>query len=198
MRRETSDFRTEFTITGDEASERKLRDLLAGKSVPTGRIVEVTYRNPDGSTETQRHAEFAQIDKVSYDPAPVIGGREIAAAKVMPVTERIELPPGRSVKEAAYALTPRAEAAIKAFVESVPLTQDAINAGSDALERQIEESFGEPLDAVPDPVEDLQAQAVWRVIRANRLLAEAVEVLGPEAVDLMMHNLAVPELEAAS
>ncbi|TXN56580.1 hypothetical protein [Methylobacterium sp. WL2] len=74
VRRETSDFRTDFAITGDDASLRKLQDLLAGKAVPTGRIVEVTYRVPDGSTEKQRHAEFGQIDRVSYDPAPVTGG----------------------------------------------------------------------------------------------------------------------------
>lgn len=70
----------------DEAGERKLQDLLSGKSVPTGRIVEVTYRLPDGSTHTQRHAEFGSLDKVSYDPPPVVGS-EIAGATVLKATE---------------------------------------------------------------------------------------------------------------
>ncbi|KQP91352.1 hypothetical protein ASF60_18075 [Methylobacterium sp. Leaf113] len=182
----------------DEASERKLRDLLAGKAVPTGRIVEVTYSNPDGCVRTQRHVEFGQIDKVSYDPAPVVVGREIMDAMVLSAFERVDLSPGTNVKEEAYALTPKAEAAIKAFAESVPMTQEAVTAGSDALEREIERSFGEPLDAVPDPVEDLQAQAVRRVIKANTLLAQAVEVLGCEAVDLLMHHLAAPDLSEAA
>lgn len=97
-----------------------------------------------------------------------------------------------------YALTPKAEALVKAFVESVPLTQEAFNAGSDALEKEIERSFDEPLDAVPDEIADHRAEAVRRVIDANRLLAQAVEVLGGEAVDLLMHNLALPDLSEAA
>ncbi|WP_311274024.1 hypothetical protein [Methylobacterium sp. WCS2018Hpa-22] len=97
-----------------------------------------------------------------------------------------------------YGLTPKAEAAIKDFVAGVPLTQAAVTVGSDALEREIERSFDEPLDAVADEIADQRAQAISRVIRANRLLAEAVEVLGPEAVDLLMHNLAAPDLSEAA
>ncbi|MCJ2043162.1 hypothetical protein MKK58_01150 [Methylobacterium sp. J-078] len=81
----------------DEAGERKLKDLLAGKIVPTGRLVEVTYRMPDGSTRTQRHAEFGSLDKVSYDPPPVVGS-EIAGATVLKATETVgqiaEIPVG--------------------------------------------------------------------------------------------------------
>ncbi|MCJ2081544.1 hypothetical protein [Methylobacterium sp. J-090] len=200
----------------DEASERKLQDLLAGKSVPTGRIVEVTQRMPDGSIRTQRHAEFGQIDKVSYSPTPVIGS-EILGATVLSANERVDLRAGGTVEGATYELTPEGAAVIEAFVQSVPLTQEAVSAGGDALERQFDAdpdrylravpglskrdvvaSFEEPLDAAPDPVEDLQAQAVRRVIEANRLLGQAVAVLGPAAVDLMMHHLAAPDLEEAA
>jgi len=72
----------------DEAGERKLQDLLAGKIVPTGRIIEVTYGNPDGTTRTQRHAEFGSLDKVSYDPPPVVGS-EISGATVLKATETV-------------------------------------------------------------------------------------------------------------
>lgn len=114
----------------DEAGERKLQDLLAGKSVPTGRIVEVTYRMRDGSTRTQRHAEFGAIDKVSYDPVPQVGAK-IAGATVLRATQ-----------------TPR----------------------------KLEPRAG----------------AVRDLIEANRLIAEATEVLGHDAVDEILNNLADP------
>lgn len=75
--------------------------------------------------------------------------------------------------------------------------QEAISAGGAALEREIERSFGEPLDAVPDAVADLRAEAISRVIHANLLLAQAGEVLGAKAVELLLENLAAPALEAA-
>lgn len=80
----------------DEAGERKLQDLLAGKSVPTGRIVEVTCRMPDGTTKTERHAEFGKIDAVSYDPTPVVGS-EVAGACVLSVRATVKVPPGKRV-----------------------------------------------------------------------------------------------------
>ncbi|MGE8129104.1 hypothetical protein ACQKQD_19215 [Methylobacterium sp. NPDC080182] len=82
----------------DEAAERKLQDLLAGKSVPTGRLVEVTYRMPNGTTKTVRHAEFGKLDKVSYDPTPVAGA-EIAGARVLSARETVKVPPGEKVVE---------------------------------------------------------------------------------------------------
>lgn len=134
------------------------------------------------------------------------GGYEIVPVQKAPLVEG-----------ATYELTPEGSAAIEAFVQSVPLSQEAISAGGAALEREFDAkpdryiravpglserdvvaSFEEPLDAVPDEIADQRAEAVRRVIQANRLLAEAVAVLGPEAVALMMHNLAAPDLTEAA
>ncbi|CAA2155892.1 hypothetical protein MBRA_01512 [Methylobacterium brachiatum] len=80
----------------DEAGERKIQDLLAGKSVPTGRIVEVTYRMPNGTTKTVRHAEFGKLDSVSYDPLPPVGA-SIEGATVLGARATVKLQPGRRV-----------------------------------------------------------------------------------------------------
>ncbi|MCJ2078116.1 hypothetical protein MKK68_21125 [Methylobacterium sp. E-016] len=144
------------------------------------------------------------LGKAAMDAGVVaIGERPLVPGRSYELPHGTELrwpdPKGGPIKPPElYALTPKAEAAIQAFVESVPLTQSAVSAGSDALEREIDYSFAEPLDAIPDEVSDLRTQAVRDVIAANRLLAQAVEVLGPEAVDLMMHHIAPPDLEAAA
>ncbi|QEE39915.1 MULTISPECIES: hypothetical protein [unclassified Methylobacterium] len=78
------------------------------------------------------------------------------------MTERVDRWAAETVEGATYELTPEAEAVIRAFAESVPLSQEAVTVGSDALEREIERSYGEPLDAVPDAVPD-QREYVVRV-----------------------------------
>lgn len=85
----------------DEASERKLQDLLAGRSVPTGRLVEVTYRMPDGSTQTQRHAEFGKLDEVSFDTRPPTGA-EVEGADVLCARVTVKLQPGKPASSAAF------------------------------------------------------------------------------------------------
>lgn len=85
----------------DEAGERKLQDLLAGRSVPTGRVVEVTYRMPDGSTKTQRHAEFGKLDAVSYDPLPPTGA-EVEGATVLCARATLKLQPGKPASSEAF------------------------------------------------------------------------------------------------
>ena len=176
-------------LQGDytEMSDRtfaEVRDLVAlavEASMKVGHLdgIHGAFVDADGkvtSLKTGRSYELPHGTELRWSAPPVI-----AAGK-----------PGL------YALTPKAEAAIKAFVESVPLTQEAFTVGSDALEREIERSYGEPLDAVPDEIADQRAEAVRRVIGANRLLAQAVAVLGPEAVDLVMYHLAAPDLTEAA
>jgi hypothetical protein len=77
----------------DEAGERKLQYLLCGKSVPTGRLVEVTYKMPDDSIRTQRHTEFGKLDAVSYEPA--LAGAEVEGATVLCARATLKLQPGK-------------------------------------------------------------------------------------------------------
>ncbi|SDM90620.1 hypothetical protein SAMN05216360_104212 [Methylobacterium phyllostachyos] len=80
----------------DEAGERKLQDLLAGKAVPTGRLVEVTYLMPNGTKKTVRHAEFGKLDSLSYDPS-LPAGAHIEGARVLSARATVKLEPGRRV-----------------------------------------------------------------------------------------------------
>lgn len=166
---------------------------------------------PHAPTVVTGNASLVYGGLVQPDGTVTLLGKGAMDAGVVAIGERpLKLEPGKSSdlprgteiqwhvgKPALYALTPKAEAAIKAFVDSVPPTQEAARAGSDALEREIERSFDEPLDAGPDGIADQRAQAVRRVIQANYLLAQAVEVLGPEAVDVLMHSLPVSDVAAA-
>lgn len=215
----------------DEAGERKLQDLISGKSVPTGRIVEVTYRNPDGSAHTQRHAEFGSLDKVSYDPPPVVGS-EIAGATVLKATETVRnLAAGdysdmcdRTFRNLVRQMGFIHGAIVHADGSITPLDKEAMDAGVVAVgERPLYEWTQRPKETVDlepgilrevpagmklepglvaevpagmklgsSPPLEGNAKAVRDLVTAHGLIARAEAVLGNDAVDEILNNLADP------
>ncbi|OAS22546.1 hypothetical protein A5481_19325 [Methylobacterium platani] len=88
-------FRTvaELTTENEKAFLAAVEALDRDKGVPTGRVLEVVYAKPDGTTETIRHAEVVRTDAVSYDPPPVFG-ETVAKSTVLRATETVALQPG--------------------------------------------------------------------------------------------------------
>lgn len=97
----------ELTTENKKAWFASVEALYRDKGVPTGRVLEVVYAKPDGTTETVRHAEVVRTDAVSYDPPPIVGGT-VAKATVLRATETValqpgnvfELPPGTEIRSA--------------------------------------------------------------------------------------------------
>ena len=83
----------ELTTENKKAWFASVEALYRDKGVPTGRVLEVVYAKPDGTTETVRHAEVVRTDAVSYDPPPIVGGT-VAKATVLRATETVALQPG--------------------------------------------------------------------------------------------------------
>lgn len=100
--------REEETAPVAEGSERD-------EPFPTGRVLEVVYAKPDGTTETVRHTEFMRQGGLSFDPPSVVGMRALEV-RVSGATETValvpgntfELPPGTEIR-AADAAAPEPE-----------------------------------------------------------------------------------------
>lgn len=110
-------FRTvaELTTENEKAFLAAVEALDRDKGVPTGRVLEVVYAKPDGTTETVRHTELMRQGGLSFDPPSVVGMRALEV-RVPGATETVALQPGN-----VFELPPGTE--LRAADAEVPCTE---------------------------------------------------------------------------